>query len=85
MLLHTVGKFSHKIKPLMQGQSGTVYLYSTIWIKIHKDLHEISSGETIVTLNLKSFQFLVSYLVTWVLIPKSSDLIDCSTSIQPMY
>lgn len=29
--------------------------------------------------------FLFSYLVTWVLIPKSSDLMDCSTSIQPMY
>lgn len=31
------------------------------------------------------FQFDTTYLVTCVRVPKSRDLIDCSTSIQPMY
>lgn len=31
------------------------------------------------------FQFDTAYLVTCVRVPKSRDLIDCSTSIQPMY
>lgn len=45
-------------------------------------------GKPIMTSNhstQKSALLLFSYLVTCVLIPKSSDLIDCSTSIQPMY
>lgn len=31
------------------------------------------------------FQFDSAYLVTCVRVPKSRDLIDCSTSMQPMY
>ena len=50
-----------------------------------KPCMKLLQGEALVTTVLKFVLFLFSYLVTWVLIPKSSDLIDCSTSIQPMY
>lgn len=36
-------------------------------------------------LSCAEFPFGSTYLVTCVRVPKSRDLIDCSTSIQPMY